>query len=97
MSNVRESNARALQGLSRPIHNPYKLSITIVFKESLLTDWLISSSTDGLETRSYKVQKLTKCYSVTAIDHNEKDGGMYILLECIASIKGKWLSKDDTK
>ena len=31
------------------------------------------------------------------IDHNEKDGGMYILPKCIASIKSKWLNKDDTK
>ena len=32
-----------------------------------------------------------------AIDHNEKDGGMYILPECVASIKSKLLNKDDTK
>jgi hypothetical protein len=32
------------------------------------------------------------------IDHNEIDhNGMYILPECIASIKSKWLNKDDSK
>ncbi len=31
------------------------------------------------------------------IDHNEKDGGMYILPEFIASIKTQCLDKDDTK
>ncbi len=31
------------------------------------------------------------------IDHNEKDGCMYILPECIASIKTNQLNKDDTK
>jgi hypothetical protein len=29
--------------------------------------------------------------------HNEKDGGMYILLECTADIKHKWLKKDARK
>ncbi len=29
--------------------------------------------------------------------HNEKDGGMYILPECITNIKSKWLNKDETK
>ncbi len=28
-------------------------------------------------------------YSSSSIDHNEKDGGMYILPECIASIKSE--------
>ncbi len=32
-----------------------------------------------------------------SIDHNEKDGSMYILSECIASIKSKSLNKEDTK
>ena len=31
----------------------------------------------------------TMLFSTTTIDHNEKDGGMYILPECIASIKSK--------
>ena len=31
----------------------------------------------------------------TLIDHNEKDGDMYILPECIVSIKSKWLNNDD--
>jgi hypothetical protein len=33
----------------------------------------------------------------SAIDHNEKDGNMYILPECIANIKSEWQNKDDTK
>ena len=33
----------------------------------------------------------------TLVDHNEKDGGMYILPECNASMKNKWLNNDDTK
>ena len=32
-----------------------------------------------------------------AIDHNEKDGGMYILPECITNIKSKFLNEDDMK
>ena len=39
----------------------------------------------------------TNATNENLIDHNEKDGGMYILPECIASIKTQCLNKDDTK
>ena len=43
------------------------------------------------------IYKRTLINSLEIIDHNEKDGGMYILPECSASVKSKWLKKDDTK
>ena len=39
----------------------------------------------------------TLSQSSVRIDHHKKDGGMYILPECIASIMNKWPDKDDTK
>ena len=47
------------------------------------------------ECKSINIYVVVK--HITPIDHNEKDGGIYILPECIATNKSKWLNKNDTK
>ncbi len=56
--------------------------------------WSLFFSNMAGESLPYKSQGID---CKPRIDHNKKDGGMYILPECIACMKSKWLNKDDTK